>query len=279
MPDSHKNFAYSTVATAPSPATTGTSLVVAAGGGAKFPAVSFNAVVWPAGANPLTTNAEIVRVTAIATDTFTITRTQESTSARSIVVGDQIAAAVTAKTLTDIETQPVDTFGAPTDVTTNNASTAAHGFLKKLSNVATEFMNGAGNWAVPAATLTTAEANLAADVSMATANTYYDGPSISLEAGTWFIVGVVTVNRAAGGAIFTAKLWDGTTVEASTEGQTGGANKLMPMPLAGIVAPTGTTTYKISVASDTATTVMKAAALTNAAGSNASHIRAIKVAA
>jgi len=33
-----------------------------------------------------------------------------------------------------------------TDVTTNNASTSAHGFLKKLSNVATEFMNGAGNW-------------------------------------------------------------------------------------------------------------------------------------
>lgn len=36
------------------------------------------------------------------------------------------------------------------DNTTNNASTSAHGFLKKLSNVATEFMNGAGDWAVPA---------------------------------------------------------------------------------------------------------------------------------
>jgi hypothetical protein len=33
-----------------------------------------------------------------------------------------------------------------TDVTTNNASTSKHGFLKKLSNVATEFMNGLGNW-------------------------------------------------------------------------------------------------------------------------------------
>lgn len=37
------------------------------------------------------------------------------------------------------------------DNTTANASTAKHGFLKKLSNVATEFMNGEGNWAaVPA---------------------------------------------------------------------------------------------------------------------------------
>lgn len=33
-----------------------------------------------------------------------------------------------------------------TDITTNNSSTTKHGFLKKLSNVATEFMNGVGNW-------------------------------------------------------------------------------------------------------------------------------------
>lgn len=36
------------------------------------------------------------------------------------------------------------------DNTTNNASTSAHGYLKKLSNIATEFMNGTGNWATPA---------------------------------------------------------------------------------------------------------------------------------
>ncbi|GJQ37319.1 MAG: hypothetical protein JETCAE01_33290 [Anaerolineaceae bacterium] len=33
------------------------------------------------------------------------------------------------------------------DNTTNNASATKHGFLKKLSNIATEFMNGQGNWA------------------------------------------------------------------------------------------------------------------------------------
>lgn len=105
--DSHKNFAYSTVATAPSPATSGTSLVVAAGQGALFPTVPFNAVVWAAAANPLTTNAEIVRVTGISTDTLTIVRAQETDfggpSARTIVVGDQIMAAITARTLTDAE--------------------------------------------------------------------------------------------------------------------------------------------------------------------------------
>lgn len=102
--DAHKNFAYSTIATAPSPATTGTSCVVQTGDAAKFPAVPFNATVWPSGTNPTTANAEIVRVTNIAGDTFTITRIQESTSARSIIVGDQIAATITVKTFTDLET-------------------------------------------------------------------------------------------------------------------------------------------------------------------------------
>lgn len=35
------------------------------------------------------------------------------------------------------------------DVTTNNSSTAKHGFLKKLSNVVTEYMDGTGNWSTP----------------------------------------------------------------------------------------------------------------------------------
>lgn len=100
--DAINNFAYSTVATAPSPATSGTSLVVGAGQGTRFPAPPFNAVIWPSGSSPLSSNAEIVRVTAISTDTFTITRTQESTSARTVVVGDQIAQCITKKTIDDI---------------------------------------------------------------------------------------------------------------------------------------------------------------------------------
>lgn len=102
--DNRLNFSYSTVATAPSPATSGTSLVVASGDGAIFPAVSFNAVIWPAGEQPTTTNAEIVRVTNVSTDTFTIDREEESTSARTVVIGDQIMAGVTKKMIDDIET-------------------------------------------------------------------------------------------------------------------------------------------------------------------------------
>ncbi len=103
MPDAHANLAYSTVATAPSPATSGTSLVVSSGHGTRFPAAPFNATIWPTGEIATPANAEIVRVTAISTDTLTITRAQESTSARTVIVGDQIAATITAKTLTDVE--------------------------------------------------------------------------------------------------------------------------------------------------------------------------------
>lgn len=103
MADAHKNFAYGTILTAPSPATSGTSFVLNGGQGSIMPAVPFNGTVWPAGAQPTVSNAEIVRVTAISTDTLTIVRAQETTSARTVVVGDQFAAGITVKAITDVE--------------------------------------------------------------------------------------------------------------------------------------------------------------------------------
>ena len=100
--DALKNFAYSLVATAPSPATSGTSLVVTAGQGSYFPATPFDATIWPAGSQPTNTNAEIVRVTNVSTDTFTITRAQYGTTAQSIAVGYQIAQTVDANLLSQL---------------------------------------------------------------------------------------------------------------------------------------------------------------------------------
>lgn len=44
----------------------------------------------------------------------------------------------------------LDDLATPDDNTDLNASTARHGLLRKLSNLATEFLNGQGSWAVPA---------------------------------------------------------------------------------------------------------------------------------
>lgn len=43
----------------------------------------------------------------------------------------------------------LDTIGSGTDIITNNASTTKHGLLPKLSNVATQYLNGTGGWTTP----------------------------------------------------------------------------------------------------------------------------------
>jgi hypothetical protein len=111
MTDAHANLAVSAVVTAPVPATTGTSLVVTATQGARFPAVPFNATIWPALVLPTPANAEIVRVTARTADTLTIVRAQEGTTARTVLLTDQIAATITKKTLDDIEAS--SSYGTP----------------------------------------------------------------------------------------------------------------------------------------------------------------------
>ena len=80
--DAFKNFAKVQVSTGYDAAAT--SIALTAGHGAKLPAAPFNATWWNSTdfADPSDDpNVEIVRVTAIATDTLTVTRAQESTSA------------------------------------------------------------------------------------------------------------------------------------------------------------------------------------------------------
>lgn len=105
-----KNFSYSLVATAPSPASSGTSLVVSSGTGSLFPAVPFIATVWPVGQIPSASNAEIIKVTNVSSDTLTIVRQQESSNARTILVGDQIAATITTGVIDDLRNLPYGSF-------------------------------------------------------------------------------------------------------------------------------------------------------------------------
>lgn len=131
MADAIKNFAFGIVLTAPSPATSGTSLVLNSGQGANF-AVG-NAVCWPANTQPLSSNAEIVRVTAVATDTLTVTRAQEGTTAQSIAVGWQVSQDVTAGLMTQYAALSGATFTGP--VTLNaDPSTALEAATKEYAD-------------------------------------------------------------------------------------------------------------------------------------------------
>jgi hypothetical protein len=83
--DAYKNFAAATLAAGIN--SSATSLSVASGQGARFPAVPFNATIYNATDYADAADAyhaghsEIVRVTAISTDNLTISRAQEGTSA------------------------------------------------------------------------------------------------------------------------------------------------------------------------------------------------------
>lgn len=101
--DPHANFALGSVAVAPAPAQSGTTLTLKAGQAALFPAAPFNAIVWPVLVQPTHDVTEIVRVTGVSGDVLTIARQQEGSGSRSILVGDQFADAITAKALTDVE--------------------------------------------------------------------------------------------------------------------------------------------------------------------------------
>lgn len=84
-----KDFATSLILTGPSPATSGTSVVVSSGEGALYPPVPFWATAHPENTLPVIANAEKVLVTARPgnADTFTIVRAQSPTTAKSIVAG------------------------------------------------------------------------------------------------------------------------------------------------------------------------------------------------
>lgn len=93
------NFAYTTVSVAPSPATTGKTFSVINVG---LPVTPFNAVVWPEGEKPLSTNAEVVRVEHNSAGVLEVKRLQEGSSVRTVKVGDQFMAGVTAKSFEDL---------------------------------------------------------------------------------------------------------------------------------------------------------------------------------
>lgn len=120
MFDNRGNFLETTVATAPAPATSGTTITLTADLGVAAP---FNAVVCPAGVNPTAANAEIIRCTARTGASWTtIVRAQEGSSARTIVVGDRIFISPTKKVFDDIETATVN--ASPTVTVVLNGTTS-----------------------------------------------------------------------------------------------------------------------------------------------------------
>ena len=89
---------YTTVTTAPSPATTGTSMVVANAATLSGGNTSFHAIVWPTASTPTLSNIEVIHVSNVVSNTLTIERSFNlggPDTSRSVVVGDQVARIIT----------------------------------------------------------------------------------------------------------------------------------------------------------------------------------------
>lgn len=113
------------------------------------------------------------------------------------------------------------------------------------TDIATNTTNIAANTAAIAAIIphvapTPITNSLSADVALSNISNYFAGPSVAQgSTGTWWVSGTVTVQDTVGGAGFDAKLWDGTTVIATTDLNTGAA-VFASMSLSGfITSPAG----------------------------------------
>lgn len=100
--DAYVNLGYGRVVVAPVPPTTGTTLQLLSGQGARMPAVPFNATAWPITEYPDVATAEIVRVTAVVGDAITIVRAQEGTNAVAIAAGYAFSQTITKRLIDEL---------------------------------------------------------------------------------------------------------------------------------------------------------------------------------
>jgi hypothetical protein len=127
-----------------------------------------------------------------------------------------------------------------------------------------------------------ASAVLGSNLQLTTSDTWYDGPSVSLSAGTWVINATAFYRRTSTtGAHVSLRIGDGTTHYASA-GQYHPSAALTTFQLntCCVITLTGTTTIKLQAATTAgaATSNIQAAVSNNGSGNNATQITAIRVA-
>lgn len=131
-----------------------------------------------------------------------------------------------------------------------------------------------------APSLTSTAVDLAANVTLATINVYFDVLFLTLEAGTWLLIGRATCGRAATGATrYTARLSTGTEHYGSAQFNMPSLNPhVLSLPIDAVVTLTVQTTVKLQVATTVANSLVYAAATSNGSGNNVTQLAAIRIA-
>ena len=145
---------------------------------------------------------------------------------------------------------------------------ATDGTLHTLNDAAVDTEIGGG--------VTASENAMTAPVTMTTANTFYDGPSLTLD-GTYVLIGHV-LPQGTLATQFTAKLWNGTTTTAEGATVVHGNTSANTITLVGYIVTSGSETWKISCASISASQTLRDTSPQNSAGDFAGKLVAIKIA-
>lgn len=163
-----------------------------------------------------------------------------------------------------------------------------HGITELTQSGATSGQVIAWNGSAWAATtpaaraITNSTAALSSDVALSVSNQWYDGPSISLSAGTWLVLAHATYNRATTTAATRfLRISDKTNHYASTSEyhpsvNPNSANMFVAATV--VVASTTTIVLQAATSAGSPSELLKAATATNGSGNNATQLNAIKLA-
>jgi hypothetical protein len=203
--ENFKNFAKATVSTGYD--SSATTIALSAGHGTKLPNAPFNAVWWNSSSYPDPSddpNVEVVRVTAISTDTLTITRAQEGTSASTKNTGStyKIIAPLTSRIANATLLKPnvrrwrgaQAAIGSSNQITTFGITHIAGGTVTSSASTATE--PWMANYATAATTSSTAGFGTNGNPVIRTGRNVYFSALVKLQESTQMRVWIGLTDRA-----------------------------------------------------------------------------------
>jgi hypothetical protein len=160
-----------------------TSLTVTAGQGALFPTLAGSAYFYCTLSNTAGTTIEIVKVTARSTDTFTIVRAQDNTTASAFSAGDKVELRLTAIDLQNFpQLDSTNTFASAQTFSSAPIITPLSGLLKANTSSAITAATAGTDYLAPPSGTAILKANSGGALANATAGTDYGAPGT---ASTW----------------------------------------------------------------------------------------------